>query len=246
MSKPVTVDEDDLRLLMEYAGMDVPVEDGEHEVNIVLARCAEALEATDGSEEAVGTAPESGLAPGDCEAPGAAQRVGEAVRAARQRANLSQTGLADALGVTQTAVSYWESGKRGMGIGDLVAVAAALGVPAVSLLPQDVPPDAAEPSMPPGRYARIEIPGFRQNTGWVTEETRFGVQCAVVRDWSGVVEAEVVIGPGSRVVYLPTPLKRPEPQAAIECGTGGFGYEVDGPDVAGPDWDWRERDGEPA
>lgn len=153
MTRTVTVREDDLRLLMEYAGKDVPAEDGEHEANVVLARCAEALEATEGSEEEGGTAP--------------------------------------------------------------------------------------EPDLPPGRYARVEIPGFRQNTGWVTEETRFGVQCAVVRDWSGVVEAEVVIGPGSRVVYLPTPLKRPEPQAAIECGTGGFGYEVDGPDericICGPD-----------
>lgn len=151
MTETVTVREDDLRLLMEYAGKDIPVEDGEHEVNIVLARCAEALD-KDGSEGEGGT--------------------------------------------------------------------------------------ASEPDLPPGRYARVEIPGFRQNTGWVTEETRFGVQCAVVRDWSGVVEAEVVIGPGSRVVYLPTPLRRPEEaQAALSAGDG---YEVEDDDP-----DWRESDGGP-
>jgi hypothetical protein len=77
------------------------------------------------------------------------------------------------------------------------------------------PPD--EPLLPEGEFGRIELPGYRQHTGWVTEETRFGAQVAVVRDWRGLVLAEVVIGPGSQFVHLPTPLRRPEApeQAAI-------------------------------
>ena len=68
---------------------------------------------------------------------------------------------------------------------------------------------------PEGFYGRVEIPGMRNHTGWVTEETRFGTQLAVVRDWNGVVIAEMGIGPACRVLHLPTPLKRPEPVAAL-------------------------------
>jgi hypothetical protein len=98
---------------------------------------------------------------------------------------------------------------------------------------QDSAGESPEPSLPPGRYARVEIPGFRQNTGWVTEEARYGAQCAVVRDWNGAVEAEVVIGPGSRVVYLPVPLKRPEPMTALPAGD-----DEEEPDVG--DWAYDE------
>jgi hypothetical protein len=69
-----------------------------------------------------------------------------------------------------------------------------------------------EPSLPEGTFGRIELPGYRNHTGWVTEETRFGVQMAVVRDWDGRVVAEVAPGPLCQFVYLPTPLRRPEPQ----------------------------------
>jgi transcriptional regulator with XRE-family HTH domain len=69
--------------------------------------------------------------------------VGSAVRQARERAGLTQTALAERLGTTQTCISYWETGKRDMGAADLVKAAAALGVPAASLLPgqaRDLPP----------------------------------------------------------------------------------------------------------
>ena len=79
-----------------------------------------------------------------------------------------------------------------------------------------------EPELPPGRYGRIELPGYRNHTGWIAEETRFGQVAAVVRDWDGLVVAEVFPGPACRVQYLPTPLKRPAPapeQLALTAGS---------------------------
>jgi hypothetical protein len=76
------------------------------------------------------------------------------------------------------------------------------------------PPPAPAEDLPPGEFARIELPGRREHTGWITEETRFGVQMAVVRNWDGVVLAEVAMGPGCQKVNLATPLRRPEPARA--------------------------------
>jgi hypothetical protein len=75
---------------------------------------------------------------------------------------------------------------------------------------EEPPPSPAE-DLPPGVYARIELPGYRNHTGWLTEETRYGVQMAVIRDWDGLEIAEVAIGPGCQIIRLATPLKRPEP-----------------------------------
>ena len=61
--------------------------------------------------------------------------VAQSIRIARRIAGLSQAQLAARLGVTQTAVSYWESGKRGMTVANLLQVAAELGCPASVLLP---------------------------------------------------------------------------------------------------------------
>ena len=55
---------------------------------------------------------------------------------------------------------------------------------------------------------------------------------AVVRDWDGREMAAVTIGPNSQVVYLPTPLKRPEPRAAI---TASASWEDDDCTCTDPD-----------
>jgi transcriptional regulator with XRE-family HTH domain len=47
--------------------------------------------------------------------------------AARREQRLSQAALARRLGITQTAVSYWESGKRDVSLVDAVRWASALG-----------------------------------------------------------------------------------------------------------------------
>lgn len=94
----------------------------------------------------------------------------------------------------------------------------------------------AEPPLPPGQFARVELPGYRNHTGWVTEETRFGAQTAVVRDWDGREIAAVALGPGCQVLFLPTPLRRPEPELAALPAGAHYGDEMT-QDEAGA---WRE------
>ena len=154
----------------------------------------------------------------ETEAGTASIAVGACIREARERARMTQASLADALGVTQTCVSYWEAGKRDPGVTELLRIAGALGVGAASLLPLPHRGPESPAPLPDGIWARVEMPGYRENTGWVTEETRFGAQAAVVRDWDGGIEAEVILGPGCRVVRLPVPLRRPGPQAALPAG----------------------------
>jgi hypothetical protein len=81
---------------------------------------------------------------------------------------------------------------------------------------------------PDGFYGRVEIPGMRNHTGWVTEETRFGTQLAVIRDWNGAVIAEMGIGPACRVLHLPTPLKPPE-HYAEDDDPSGEGWDREDP-----------------
>jgi transcriptional regulator with XRE-family HTH domain len=152
--------------------------------------------------------------------------VGERVRAAREDAGLSQEALGAKLGVTQTAVSYWEAGKRDPGVADLLRIADALSVTASSLLPLPHQEAAPGSSLPDGEWARVEIMGHDSHTGWVTDGTRGGAPVMVISDWDGRVTAEV---PGTslyRFVPLPTPLKRPEAEPARALPAGrGYSYE---------------------
>jgi hypothetical protein len=80
--------------------------------------------------------------------------------------------------------------------------------------------DADTRSLPAGRFGRVELPGYRENTGWITEETRFGMQMAVVRDFDGTEAAVVMLGPACRIVWLPTPLKHPGPRDPLGLAAG--------------------------
>jgi hypothetical protein len=79
--------------------------------------------------------------------------------------------------------------------------------------------------LPGGFYGRTELPGYRSNTGWITEETRFGVPIAVVRNWDGRIIAEMVPGPACRIVHLATPPRPLEPESprAITAGPSSDG-----------------------
>src|ERR1017187_6976906 len=59
-----------------------------------------------------------------------------------------------------------------------------------------------EPALPvpAGIWGRVEMPGYRENEGWISEETRFGLQVAVVRDREGAETAAIGMGPLCRVV----------------------------------------------
>ena len=66
---------------------------------------------------------------------GNAASVGQHIRAKREALGWTQSDLAARVGRTQTAVSYWESGQRGLSLDDLIEVARVLGVPGAELLP---------------------------------------------------------------------------------------------------------------
>ena len=55
-----------------------------------------------------------------------ARTVAGAIKAARRQLGWSQTDLAERVGRTQTAVSYWEAGKRTPGLDDLLDLSGAL------------------------------------------------------------------------------------------------------------------------
>jgi Zn-dependent peptidase ImmA (M78 family)/DNA-binding XRE family transcriptional regulator len=61
------------------------------------------------------------------------------IREAREGAGLTQSELARRMGRTQTAVSYWESGKRLPGMDDLIDLAVALSRDVLYFLPPDQP-----------------------------------------------------------------------------------------------------------
>lgn len=69
--------------------------------------------------------------------------VAGAIKDARERRGWSQAELARRLGLTQTAVSYWEAGKRSPGVDDLFALSEALEVPIETFFPRDRPPVTA-------------------------------------------------------------------------------------------------------
>jgi transcriptional regulator with XRE-family HTH domain len=56
------------------------------------------------------------------------QAIGERIRLARQARGLTQEQLAEAVGVTRSAVAQWETGRAGQVTGNLSRIAAVLGV----------------------------------------------------------------------------------------------------------------------
>lgn len=70
--------------------------------------------------------------------------VGQRIRDEREAAGLSQADLAERLGTTQTAISYWESGRRVLTVDSLIEIARVLNVAPADLLPaadDDAPAD---------------------------------------------------------------------------------------------------------
>jgi Zn-dependent peptidase ImmA (M78 family)/transcriptional regulator with XRE-family HTH domain len=67
----------------------------------------------------------------------AAAEVGRRIRLRREELGLSQGALARRLGKTQTAVSYWEAGKRTPAVEDLLELADTLSTTVAALVPQN-------------------------------------------------------------------------------------------------------------
>jgi transcriptional regulator with XRE-family HTH domain len=79
---------------------------------------------------------------------------GERIAAAREAAGLSQRELADRLGITQRALSWWEREEVALRPEQLAALAAALGVSADFLLGLREPKARAS-SGPAGKARRV-------------------------------------------------------------------------------------------
>lgn len=62
------------------------------------------------------------------------QGLGTRIRAARERKGLTQSGLADLVGVTRSAVAQWETGRSGQVGSNLTQIAAVLEVGVEHLL----------------------------------------------------------------------------------------------------------------
>lgn len=60
--------------------------------------------------------------------------MGERIRQARERAGLSQKQIAEALGIDQSAVSFWETGKSEPTLHNLRRLADILGCRPADLL----------------------------------------------------------------------------------------------------------------
>lgn len=99
--------------------------------------------------------------------------VADAIREAREERGWNQSELARRLNKTQTAVSYWENGKRQPSLDDLIEIAEALDTPLFSLLP----PGRAQRQAPALLRATAERLGARE-----LEDA--------VDDLAGIAEAE--------------------------------------------------------
>jgi transcriptional regulator with XRE-family HTH domain len=155
--------------------------------------------------------------------------LGANIRAARTAAGMTQEALAEVLGCTQTAVSYWEAGKRDPGVQDLLRIAEALSVPAASLLP-DTAPKAAQGAAE-GRLARVEVKGFRDlGIVRVSESTLAGEPMLRAESTDGAV-AEFPASSLHFITWLPDGAKVP---AAI---TSGGPWSHGGDDDLEPDAD---------
>jgi len=81
----------------------------------------------------------------------AAGPIGRRIREIREHSGLSQAELAAKIDRTQTALSYWETGRRTPSLADLLDLAVALDRPVADLLP------ASEPRTPVKAHLRAAI-----------------------------------------------------------------------------------------
>ena len=87
--------------------------------------------------------------------------LGEKIFTARKKAGLSQTDLADAVGVSRQSVSKWETGESAPEAGNLLLIAKALNVTTDWLLSEDDEPAPLQDTAPdwvdrlPGRIRTL-------------------------------------------------------------------------------------------
>jgi len=83
--------------------------------------------------------------------------IGSRIRTSRKAAGLTQSELAEAIGVEPESVNRIENGKLNPARETLQKVAAALGVKLASLLDDDSPVQVAKPSLTPARRRLLRV-----------------------------------------------------------------------------------------
>lgn len=115
--------------------------------------------------------------------------VGQRIKDEREAAGLSQADLAERLGTTQTAISYWESGRRVLTVDSLIEIARVLNVAPSALLPDDDMPPADDAIGP-----RVTSGGVRHE--WCPE-------CRETAPHPGYLNVRVVrVEPGVLLVFV--------------------------------------------
>lgn len=192
---------------------------------LVLRLLAEAGDAVgaDGLQAVQAVQPEQQSAGGAGSPAPACVPLGARIRSARESAGLTQEALAGKLGVTQTAVSYWEAGKRDPGIGDLTALAEALGVTAASLLSEGGAQAAGAFPPPVTSFGQVdlELMGHRYRVGTLTEVVIAGQPFLRLEARDGKAE---FYRPDA--VYCITPVTEAAPEPRALPPGAGFGLDL--------------------
>ena len=101
------------------------------------------------------------------------------LRIARTEFELTQAQVAERMGVTQTAVSYWESGERQIGLDELLDFAVATNQPVEFFLPSPEPPQTGIPALDERDELREAAMWVVLN--WDAERTQHGSMPALRR-----------------------------------------------------------------
>ena len=111
--------------------------------------------------------------------------LGGRIRAARRAAGLTQAGLADAVGVSRSAVAQWETDRSGQVGANLTRVAAALRVSAQHLLTGADGPEGGS-----GAEGGAELALLRLYRGLAEADRQVLLRLAVRLSRSGAAEAD--------------------------------------------------------
>ncbi|MCL6638076.1 MAG: helix-turn-helix domain-containing protein [Firmicutes bacterium] len=109
-------------------------------------------------------------------------RIGERIKKAREELRLSQAELGARMGVTATAINYYEKGKRKINIDDLIRLAGVTGKPVEYFLDGGGGAPVLKPGRPPAEgLEKIEDLAFLPVAG----DVRAGIPVLAEQDITG-------------------------------------------------------------
>jgi Zn-dependent peptidase ImmA (M78 family)/transcriptional regulator with XRE-family HTH domain len=154
----------------------------------------------------------------------AAASVGARIRRMRTQKGWSQQRLADEVGRTQTAISYWEAGRRSPDLDDLVALAEALRIDIGSLFQERTPQQRARVLLRAQPTVRQDERRLKAIERFVKEVARIEPILPTVRVTSeNPVSAAQELLAQARIGAPPIPVT----DLAERCGVNVFEAEFD-------------------